>query len=386
EQQSEDKEKNDEKSNNKEPASEAADVKNKNEIQSQSNINNQNKSPSPASPTGPLKVHFINVGQGDAILIKTPHGKNMVIDAGDNKYANEVVNYIKNEKVKKIDIVVGSHPHADHIGSLDEIINSFEIGKVYLPKASHNTQTFENLLLAIKNKGLKVTTAAAGTNIELDSEVIAEIIAPNSTSYESLNNYSAVIRLMFGDTAFLFSGDAEDISEEEILNKGHNIKADVLKVGHHGSNTSTTSAFLKAVSPSYGIIMVGSDNEYGHPTVETLSRLKGAGVEIFRTDESGTVIAVSDGRSVTFETQKFSPVKPNAPPKQEEKISTEKQTNDNANTNVYIDANGKGLIKGSKSKIYHIPGSQYYDKTTNVVKWFKTVEEAEVAGYRAPKK
>ncbi len=256
-----------------------------------------------AAVTGTLKVHIIDVGQADAILIQLPSGQNMLIDAGKSSDAYTVVNYLKNKGINKLDHVIGTHPHEDHIGGLDVVIKSFDIGKVYLPRVTQTTETYENSVLAIKNEGLKVTEAKGGLKLAVGQGATAELLAPNGTGYEELNNYSAVLRLVFGNTSFLFAGDAEDISEAEMISAGYNLKADVLKVGHHGSSSSTSAAFIKAVSPKHAVICVGKDNDYGHPHVETLAKLSTAGIKLFRTDLQGTIIATSDGKTITFNTQ-----------------------------------------------------------------------------------
>lgn len=253
---------------------------------------------STVSKKAKLRVHFIDVGQGDSILIQFPSGQNMLIDAGEDQ--NTVKAYITNQGIKKLDHVIATHPHADHIGGMANVIKSFEIGKVYMPKTTHTTKTYENLLLAIKDKGLKITTSKAGLNIDVGTGVEAKLVAPNSENYANLNDYSAVLRVKYGNTAFLFTGDAEATSEAEMINSGHALKSDVLKVGHHGSNSSTTTTFLKAVSPKYAVISAGKGNSYGHPHQETLARLNDSGIEIYRTDESGTIIAESDGTVITF--------------------------------------------------------------------------------------
>ena len=162
-----------------------------------------------------LKVHFIDVGQADSIFIQLPNDENMLIDAGNNEDSDLVVNYIKDQKVSKLDYIIGTHPHEDHIGGLDAVINSFDIGKIYLPKVSSNTKTFQDVLTAVKNKGLKVTTAKTGVSIFAGNNIKAEILAPNSEAYEDLNNYSSVVKLTYGTTSFLLTGDAEDVSERK---------------------------------------------------------------------------------------------------------------------------------------------------------------------------
>ncbi|HOV24898.1 MAG TPA: ComEC/Rec2 family competence protein [Pseudobacteroides sp.] len=258
----------------------------------------------PAVQPSLLKVHFIDVGQGDSILILTPSGKTMLIDGGKNDKANFVKDYIGSLGLNKIDVVVGTHPHEDHIGGLDVVIDNFDIGSIYLPKKTNNTKTFEDLLVSVKNKGLKIKTAAADTEINIDPEINVQMLAPINTDYDDINNYSAVIKVSYKNNSFLFTGDAESLSEKEILSKGYDIKADVLKVGHHGSNSSTSSKFLQKVSPDFAVISVGLNNEYNHPHKAILERLSSANVKIYRTDEHGTIIAYSDGNTIKFETAK----------------------------------------------------------------------------------
>ena len=248
---------------------------------------------------GQLKVHFIDVGQADSILIQSDE-QTMLIDAGNNADSEDVVAYIKSQNIDKLDYVVGTHPHEDHIGGLDAVIESFDIGVIYMPKAMSTTKTFEDVLNAISKKGMKVTTPVPGTTAKF-GEASFTILAPNSDSYKETNNYSIVIKLDHGNNSFLFTGDAEDVSEKEMIEKGYDLSADVLKVGHHGSSTSTTKEFLEKVNPKYALISAGKDNRYGHPHKETIDLLNKKGIEIYRTDESGTIIAISNGESLTFE-------------------------------------------------------------------------------------
>ncbi|MDE4542312.1 ComEC/Rec2 family competence protein [Thermoanaerobacterium sp. R66] len=252
------------------------------------------------STDGLLKVYFIDVGQGDSIFIKTPDNKTMLIDAGVPEMGKKVVDYIKSLGVTKIDILVGTHPHEDHIGGMDRVIESFEIGKFYMPRVTTNTKTFEYVLNAAKNKGLKIDVAKAGVTLDLGPSVSAEMIAPNSSKYDDLNEYSAVIKLAYKNTSFLFTGDAGAESEMEMIEKGYDLKSDVLKVGHHGSSTSTTASFLDDVSPKYAVISCGKGNDYGHPHSSTLKKLKARNIPVYRTDECGTIIALSNGQSISF--------------------------------------------------------------------------------------
>lgn len=251
-----------------------------------------------------LKVHFLDVGQGDSILVQFPNGKNMLVDAGKNDSASTITNYLKNNGVEKIDYLIGTHPHEDHIGSLDAVIKDFEIGEVWMPKATTNTKTFRDILTAVKNKGLQINTAKAGVSMLEDGNLSVKVLAPCGTTYEDLNNYSAVIKVKYGDIAFLLTGDAEELSEKEILASGADLRAQVLKVGHHGSNSSTSPEFLKSVNPKYAVISVGAGNDYHHPHQVTLNKLQKAGVTVLRTDERGTIVFTTDGREVAQNTTK----------------------------------------------------------------------------------
>jgi len=249
-----------------------------------------------------LDVQIIDVGQADCTLIKMPDGQNMLIDAGNNSDGGYLVDYLESEDVEKIDYLIGTHPHADHIGGMDDIIENFEIGTIYMPRTTTNTKTFEEVLIAIKKKGLKIETATAGKKV-LEGEVFAQFISPAGEYYEELNDYSAVLKLTYGDKSFLFMGDAEALAEKEILQK-FDVKSDVLKVGHHGSSTSSHNAFLKAVNPEIAVISVGEGNDYGHPHKSVLKRLEKIGTRIYRTDLNGTVKVYCDGKSIEVKCEK----------------------------------------------------------------------------------
>ena len=255
---------------------------------------------SPTMADGKLKVFFIDCGQGDAILVQSPQGQHMLIDGGPKEEGKNIVGFLQDQGVEKLEVVVGTHPHSDHIGGLAAIINSFPVEKVYLPRVTHNTDAFAALLDAVKKQNLKISTARQGGEIPL-AGIKACFLAPIRDDYDELNNYSAVIRMEHGEKRFIFTGDAEELSESEMLAGKQKLDADVLKVGHHGSSSSTSPQFLQAVAPQYAVIMCGADNDYGHPHKETLTALEEAGVEVYRTDLDGTVIMTSDGDSINIE-------------------------------------------------------------------------------------
>lgn len=248
-----------------------------------------------------LRVHFLDVGQADSILIQGSKGQTILIDGGNNDDAAVVIAYLKNQGVKQLDAVVATHPHEDHIGGLDKIIQAFPVSAVYLPNKATTTRTFKDFISAVKDSGAKKAQAKLGVKIEVPG-IDAFILAPAGNSYDSLNNYSAVVKVIYGDTAFLFMGDAESESEKEILLQSKiSPQAQLLKVGHHGSISSTGIDFLKAVNPKIAVISVGADNDYEHPHKETLSKLAAARIAVYRTDQLGTIVAASDGKNIKIE-------------------------------------------------------------------------------------
>ena len=242
---------------------------------------------------GELEVHFVDVGQGAAQVIIAPNKKVMVIDGGNNDDEDDMVAYLKQLGVSKVDILIGTHPDADHIGGMDAVIDSFDIGKIYMPNAQRDTQTFQSVLQSIQNKGLKVTTAKAGIELDLDPAVQIKMISPVGTDSDA-NEMSAVVRLQLGEQSFLLTGDAGVSTEEKWLQAGENLQSTVLLTGHHGSDHSTSEAFVKAVQPKHAVIQVGKNN-YGHPTSEVLDRLDNHKVNIYRNDIDGTIVFKTDG-------------------------------------------------------------------------------------------
>lgn len=247
-----------------------------------------------------LKVHFIDVGQGDAIFIELPNNEAMLIDAGESKTKEKVYDYIKDLGYNEITYVVGTHPHTDHIGALAYIIENMDVKNIYLSKVASNTKTYENLLLTIKNKGKSITAAQKGKYILNSEELKIYFLGPIKDDYKELNNHSAIVKIIFKDKSFLFMGDAEALVEKSLTD----VKADVIKIGHHGSDTSSSDDFISKVGAKYGIIMVGENNQYDHPSIDVIKKWERAGTTIYRTDLNGNIVVSSDGTNLEVDLEK----------------------------------------------------------------------------------
>lgn len=244
---------------------------------------------------GDLKIYFIDVGQADSILVSN-QDTNILIDAGNNEDGPKLVTYLQSLNIINFDYVIGTHPHEDHIGGLDDIINNFNVENVMLPDAYTTTKTFEDVLDAIETKNLEITVPSIGDNYTFDDLKFEVMYVGSDTS--DLNNTSIVLKMLYGNTSYLFTGDATSSSEKQMLDK--DIDVDVLKVGHHGSSYSTTDNFLKQVTPKYAIISVAEKNSYGHPSKSTLTRLKNNNVEIYQTSKLGTILLTSNGEDINI--------------------------------------------------------------------------------------
>ena len=249
---------------------------------------------------GKFIASFIDVGQGDSIFLEFPNGKNMLIDAGENYESETVQSFINSKGYFSLDYVVGTHPHTDHIGGLESIIRRYEIGEIYLPKVVHTSKTYENLLTTINELGYKVNSAISGMEIINEKGLEVKILSPKNSNYSELNNYSVVIKIVFGNTSFLFMGDAEKVVENEILSE---VSADVVKVGHHGSDSSSSSDFVESVGAKYAVIMSGVDNQYDLPSDEVVSRWENSGAKVYNTSVNGNIVIVSDGNNISVEVQ-----------------------------------------------------------------------------------
>ena len=246
-----------------------------------------------------LKIYFVDVGQADCILIND-NNEYGLIDAGNNEDGEKIVKYFKDLGITKFKYVFGTHAHEDHIGGMDNIIENFQIEHFYMPDTITTTRTFEEVLDALEEKNIAFETPEEDENLTFNDTVFKVLHVGKDK--RDLNDTSIVLKLTYKNTSYLFMGDATSSVEKDILDK--DIKSDVLKVGHHGSQYSSTISFLKKVSPKYAIIEVGKNNSYNHPKEVTLKKLEDLGTKIYRTDEDGTIILTSDGENMSFETVK----------------------------------------------------------------------------------
>ncbi|MGG7155541.1 ComEC/Rec2 family competence protein [Clostridium perfringens] len=247
-----------------------------------------------------LMISYMDVGQGDAAYIKV-NGNDILIDAGPRSNSKELLEQLKAKNIDDFELVIATHPHEDHIGGMVDVFKEYEVKAFYSHKITHTTKTYENLVKAVKDEGLKTKELKGGMVIDLGEGAKFEVFTPQKSEYEELNDYSPIMKLSFGDTSYLFTGDAEKLAEEEALAKYKtSLDSDIIKFGHHGSSSSSSNAFIEAVSPKYGIISCAKDNKYGHPHRETLDIIKKYNIKTFRTDTDGEIILTSDGKSITF--------------------------------------------------------------------------------------
>ena len=300
-----------------------------------------------------LTVHFLDVGQADCALLECG-GEYMLIDGGNIGDGQMVISYLQNMGVEELKAVVCTHAHEDHVGGLPSVLAVYPVKQVFAPTKTYASKVFDDFLYYTDQQRLEVTIPAPGDEMTLGQAQIT-VLGPLK-SYAETNDTSIVMKVVFGETSFLFTGDMEVLAENDLLENGTDLKADVLKVGHHGSDTSTGYRFLYEVDPTYAVISVGEGNKYGHPNDITLSRLNDAECTIFRTDHLGTVVAVSDGKEVSF--------------------TWENQKGDPSNA-----AQADITYVGNKnSKKFHAPGCASLPSEKNKVE-FDTYEEAVEAGY-----
>lgn len=255
-------------------------------------------------PLKEMAVHFIDVGQGDSIFIEAPNGKTMLIDGGVKGAGKEVVAYLKAQGVNRLDYVVATHPDADHIGGLISVLNSISIKEFIDSGKVHTSQTYEEMLNLIQAKNIKFTIPEAGDEIQLEDNLIVEVLAADESASDN-NDASIVLRAEYQNISFLLMGDADHGVEQELLQKGTDVQATILKAGHHGSNTSSSPRFVEAVSPLATILSYGQDNKYGHPHAEVIDILQNVNSEIYSTAEAGTIVITTDGVTYDIDAQQW---------------------------------------------------------------------------------
>lgn len=310
-----------------------------------------------------FEVHFIDVGQGDCSLILCD-GKAMLIDGGEASESSKVYAYLKANGIDHLDYMVATHAHSDHIGGLSGALNYASVGTAFCSVTEYDSKTFSSMVKYLNNQGLKITVPNAGDTFMLGSATV-QVLGPQK-EYDDPNDTSIVLKVIYGETSFLFTGDAERTAEADILDAGYDLSATVLKVGHHGSDTSTSYPFLREIMPEYAVIQVGKDNSYGHPTEDTLSRLRDADVKVYRNDLQGTVICTSDGESVTFSTEKNETVQTNPT------VTVTPEANEPDDVGEYI---------GNKnSKKFHLPTCKNLPAEKNRV-YLSSRQEAIDGGY-----
>lgn len=247
-----------------------------------------------------MTVSFIDVGQGDSELIQSPSGKVMLIDAGPTDTGSKVVKYLQDRGISTIDVVVATHPHEDHIGGMAAVLNAFIVKQFVDSGYPHTTSTYENMLNLIDKKNIPFRTVTNGDTIAFDPAISVQVLNPQKSFTDDINQNSVVLKMTYGKVSSLFTGDAGEPIENSYAGiAGH---ADILKVAHHGSSTSTGSAFLSKITPPISVIEVGAGNSYGHPTSATLQRLQQAGTKVYRTDLDGTITITSDGNTYSVDT------------------------------------------------------------------------------------
>ena len=307
------------------------------------------------SGTG-LTVHYIDVGQADSILLQCD-GEAMLIDGGNVADSQTVVSYLQHQGVEELSYVVNTHAHEDHVGGLAGALSQYPAGEVLSPVTEYDSQAFGNFLKYTQEQGLSLTVPEPGDTWTVGTAAVT-VLGPVQ-DYDDTNNTSIVLRVDFGETSFLFTGDMERSAEEDLLESGAWLEADVLKVGHHGSDTSTSYPFLREVDPDYAVISVGENNDYGHPSEDTLSRLRDDDVTVYRTDLQGDVVCTSDGTSLTFTVER----------------------NDGIQTNPTEDESQPGTYIGNlNSHVFHRPDCSGLPAEQNQVA-FSSREEAVAAGY-----
>lgn len=334
-----------------------------------------------AQTGGNLQIVFIDVGQADAALVLSG-GQAMLIDGGNAADSNTMYAVMQKYGIKTLDYVIGTHAHEDHIGGIAGALNYATVKTAYCPVTDYDSKAFQNFKKAVEACGSAITVPNTGDSFTL-GDAVCTILAVNTTS--DTNNTSIVLRIVYGDTSFLFTGDAERDTEQAILARGTDVRSTVLKVGHHGSETSTSYLWLREVDPTYAVISVGKGNSYGHPSEAVLSRLRDAEVTTFRTDMQGDITCTSDGKTVSFsvsrnaDTDVFGSIGPN---------STQKETQAPKTDIAFVQPVGQSYILNTNTKKFHYPscGSVKQMKESNKQSYTGSRDDVIARGYVPCKK
>jgi len=306
-----------------------------------------------------MQVHFIDVGQGDSILIESPSGKTMLIDGGVKGAGQQIVSYLKELGINKLDIVVATHPDADHIGGLIPVLDNMTIEQFYDSGKVHTSQTFEEMLTRIDEKNIPYHVPKIGDDIEFDKDVNVKVLNANDQATDN-NDASIVLKMTYGNVSFLLTGDAGVALEKEMLQ--YDVKATVLKAGHHGSNTSSSEEFIQAVKPEVTILSYGEDNKYGHPHAEIVDRLQAIGSKIYATADLGTITVSTDGVNYTVNGKETSSVETgNILSKEEPTTAIEIVSKDLVTEIVGIKNSGQHAVSLKVWQLISIEGHQVYN-------------------------
>ena len=322
--------------------------------------------PAPPAEGGGFSVTFIDVGQALSVLVGCD-GQYMLYDGGNVEDGSLVVSYLQSRGVDRLEYVFCSHAHEDHVGGLAAVMAAVPAGQVYAPVTENDTQCFEDFVKYTQQQGLAIVVPAAGSVWQLGSAVI-RMLGPVA-SYDVTNDTSLVLRIDYGETSFLLTGDMEQDAEDDLVASGAPLDVDVLQVGHHGSETSTGYVFLNAVLPEIGVISVGEGNSYGHPHEAALSRLRDAGVDVWRTDLSGTITITSDGADYAVASERY------VPPEQQNPT-----TSDGSGQQSSSQQTIQAYIGNVNSKKFHLPSCPNLPDAANQT-LFSSYEEAVQAGY-----
>lgn len=336
------------------------------------------------SDSSQMEVHFIDVGQGDATLIKCG-GQSMLIDAGDDSKGTAIWNYLRKQGIEKLDYLILTHPDSDHIGGAPVVLTKFDVDNVFISNYQKDTMAYYKLMQALDDQLIKAVTPSTGSNYNLGSATF-QILAPVNT-YNNANDSSIALVVKYGDNSFLFTGDAEIQAEADMLVNGNPVDADVYHVGHHGSNSASSVNFLNAVSPSYAVVSCSADNSYGHPHAEVLNNLRAMGVKLFRTDEQGSIVASADGKEITWNCAPTDSWKAGERTLSEGKDDDEGDTDEPEETEEEQEYDGEYILNTSTKK-FHLPDCASVEDISEENKETSKLSKEELIkdGYEACKK